>query len=205
MLKPKIVNNVVFDLGGVLFNLSEQATLDAFEKNGVKNVNEKYKKMIESEWFRDFEIGTIPPEEFRNHMRKLMEIDLSDEVFDSCWNAMITSYPPINRAFLRRIAEKNNLYVLSNTNVIHVKYFEPIANWPSYLFKKRYYSNEIHFRKPDLECFNFVVNDAKITPEDTVLLDDRIDNIENAKKAGWNAIHVKEQSALYRIFNYDTK
>ena len=58
------IKNIIFDLGGVLFCLDGEETLKAFENHGVKNIREKFSEIILSNWFRDFEIGNISPNEF---------------------------------------------------------------------------------------------------------------------------------------------
>ncbi len=200
----KKIKNIIFDLGGVLFGISGQETLNAFEKHGAVNVMDKYKELIDSELFHRFEIGTASPDEFRKGICAIMGVELGDTDFDGCWNAMITSYPAGNNDFLEKLkAQGYNLYILSNTNKIHVDYLEPISKWRPGLFTKIYYSNEINSRKPDLECFEWVINDAKIDPEETVFIDDRADNIEGALSAGINTIHLTNINDLYeKLDNY---
>lgn len=195
------IENVIFDLGGVLFGLDMMATVKAFENKGVKNAMEKFSEINSSEFFYLFEIGKIPPEEFRKKMNAVFNVNLSDKDFDYCWNAMITHYPKENYEFLENMTKRYKIFILSNTNKIHVDYFEPIASWRDGLFSKRYYSNEIGFRKPDLECFEFVVNDAKIDKEKTIFIDDRPDNVFGAQKAGLQAIRLEHQQDLYKIFD----
>lgn len=194
------IKNIIFDLGGVLFCLDGEETLKAFENQGVKNIREKFSEIILSNWFRDFEIGNISPNEFLEQLNTLCGSKLSMEDFVFCWNAMLTGYPEENREFLEKLSQKYNLYVLSNTNITHVEFFEPIAKWRDGLFKKRYYSNDIHLRKPDKECFEFVMSDAGIKAEETLFIDDRADNIAAAKTLGINTIHLTQQSSLFGFF-----
>jgi putative hydrolase of the HAD superfamily len=194
------IKNIIFDLGGVLFCLDGEETLKAFENHGIKNIREKFSEVILSDWFRDFEIGNISPEEFLKELNTLCGSNLSMKDFVFCWNAMLTGYPEENRAFLENISKKYNLYVLSNTNITHVEFFEPVAAWRDGLFKKRYYSNDIHLRKPDKECFEFVLSDAGIEPHETLFIDDRADNIAAAKSLGINTIHLTQQSSLFGFF-----
>jgi putative hydrolase of the HAD superfamily len=194
------IKNIIFDLGGVLFCLDGLETIKAFENHGVINIRERFSELIASDWFRDFEIGMISPQEFLKNLNALCGSSLSFNDFVFCWNAMLTGYPEENREFLEKLSKKFNLYVLSNTNETHVEFFEPVAAWRDSLFKKRYYSNEIHLRKPDKECFEFVLNDAGISAGETLFIDDRADNIEAAKQLGINTIHLTNQSSLFGYF-----
>ena len=192
------IKNIIFDLGGVLFDLDGLETEKFFTNQGVKNIKEKFSKIIISDWFRDFEIGKISPDKFRQEFNKICEINLNQETFNVGWSAMLTGYPKENQEFLEKISQNFNLYVLSNTNETHVEFLEQMAKWRKGLFKKIYYSNEIHLRKPDKECFLFVLNDAGITPEETLFIDDRQDNIESAKLLGINTIHLTKRNELYQ-------
>lgn len=201
----KKIKNIVFDLGGVLFELDPMATVKSFGKYGVKDVEKTYREVIATEWFRDFEIGNISNEDFRKKMNDYCNTNMNPEEFAECWNAMIVSYPSENERLLENLKKDFNLYILSNTNRIHVEFFEPMSNWRNGLFVKRYYSNDIHCRKPDLEAFNYVITDAGINPCETLFIDDRADNIEGAKLAGLNTIHLKKQSDLYEHFSQYAK
>jgi putative hydrolase of the HAD superfamily len=51
-------------------------------------------------------------------------------------------------------------------------------------------------RKPDVEIYNFVINENKLIPEKTLFVDDNFDNIEGAKKTGlqvWHLLKGKEE------------
>lgn len=194
----KKIKNIIFDLGNVLFPISGQATLCKFQESGVQDVEKLYPKLFETDLPLMLEVGKISPLEFLNSFNRLFGANLSQETFNECWNAMIVSYPEGNTPFLEKLkSEGYNLYVLSNTNAIHVDYLERMAQWREGLFSKIYYSNEIHSRKPDLECFSWVINDAEISPEESVFIDDRAENIEGAQLTGLNTIHLTNQNDLY--------
>ena len=54
---------------------------------------------------------------------------------------------------------------------------------------KPYYSHIINLRKPNLNIFEFVLQDANLIPEETLFIDDNADNIAAAKKLGIETIH----------------
>ena len=47
-------------------------------------------------------------------------------------------------------------------------------------------SFELGLRKPDIEIYKIVEDKVNIPKEDILFIDDRLDNIETAKKLGWN-------------------
>jgi putative hydrolase of the HAD superfamily len=64
------------------------------------------------------------------------------------------------------------------------------------LFTKIYYSHEIGYLKPDLDAWEYVINDAGIKPEETLFLDDNIQNIKASQELGFQAIHIHERTNL---------
>ena len=191
------IDNIIFDLGGVLFKLDTDKTFQEFENHGITT------KTFENseDLFLRFETGKISPKDYLLQVNNICNSSLSMEEFKYCWNAMIGEYPEKNRQLLEKLSKKFNLYVLSNTNEIHVEYFIPIANWREGLFKKIYFSNEIGYRKPDLDCYKFVLNDAAIDATRTLFIDDRVDNIAGAAEVGINTIRLSKQEDLYKIFD----
>lgn len=193
----KNIKNIIFDLGGVLFPINGMETLNRFQNNGLQQVRQSYEQLIGSKMFELFETGKISPQEFRDGFNNMFGLNIDNKTFDECWNAMIVGYPETNNPYLESLKARGyNLYVLSNTNKIHVDYLEPMSQWREGLFNKIYYSNDIHFRKPDLECFRWVIEDAGIRAEETVFIDDRDDNIEGAKASGLNTICLKNINEL---------
>ena len=51
-------------------------------------------------------------------------------------------------------------------------------------------SFEMGLKKPELEIFNKVQSQLPFKPKDILFIDDRIANIETAKKIGWNTLQV---------------
>ena len=60
--------------------------------------------------------------------------------------------------------------------------------------------------KPDLEIYETLLNQYKLKPEECVFIDDRMENIEGAEKAGIHGIcfetigQVKEDLKKYNIY-----
>lgn len=194
----KKIKNIIFDLGNVLFPISGEATIREFEKQGVVNMMDKYKRLIDNDLLLKLEVGEVSPEVFRSEVNRIFESNLSAETFNHCWNAMIVSYPEKNNPFLESLKARGyNLYILSNTNAIHVEYLKPMANWRDGLFTKIYYSNEIGKRKPNKDCYEWVLNDAEIEAEETLFIDDRPENTLSAQSCNIATITLDKQENLY--------
>jgi putative hydrolase of the HAD superfamily len=100
-------------------------------------------------------------------------------------------------AALKRLRGKYKIFLLSNTNSIHYTQFSKIFKTTidekpfNSLFDKAYYSHEIGLRKPDAEAFEYVLNENNLKPEETLFIDDSIQNIEGARRVGMPTIHLE--------------
>ncbi|MBQ5574563.1 MAG: HAD-IA family hydrolase, partial [Bacteroidales bacterium] len=61
----------------------------------------------------------------------------------------------------------------------------------------KYYSNEIHFAKPHRECYEYVINDSKIDPAETLYIDDRPDNAAMGREMGFVTNNMPQNGNLY--------
>jgi len=199
----KEIKNIVFDLGGVVLNIDFALTIDAFINLGVKNFAQLYEKSHQYPTFDKFDKGLISPVEFRNEMRKMLNLNLTDNQIDSAWNAILLDFPPDNIHFLNELKKSHRTFLLSNTNAIHYPvYTKTLSNNfgiadLSVLFEKTYFSFQVGLRKPDKEIFELLLNENHLIPEQTLFVDDSLPNIETASKLGIQTLlFIPEQDNL---------
>ncbi len=190
----KKTENIIFDLGGVLLNIDYKLTRAAFEKLGIINFDEMYSQATADKLFQKLETGKISEETFYKELNICTGLHISWEEINKAWNVMLLSFREESLDFLDAINEKYRLFLLSNTNFIHMAAFKKIFHqrkrdkpFEEY-FKKAFYSCEIGMRKPDAECYKWVIGHLKISPDQTLFIDDSEHNIEGAKKAGMKTI-----------------
>lgn len=205
MINPEI-ENIIFDLGGVIINLSTQTTANEFAKLGNIPPEVVHDRMIQSREFHDFEKGLISDASFRDHVREMLGINASDVDIDKCWNAMLMDVPIARIRLLERLKSKYRIFLLSNTNEIHLKCFADIVsrvtgNVPldSY-FEKAYYSHRMKMRKPDAEIYDAVLMENKLDPSVTIFLDDNLANLKGAEQCGISTFHVQHPDLLFTLF-----
>ena len=189
------VENIIFDLGGVLINLDYQKTRKAFENAGVVDFDSYYNQTKQKDLFNDYEIGKISNNAFLQQLKQLMNVNIEDDVIISCWNAMLMDLPLRRLNLLENINSKYRIFLLSNTNAIHIeafgKYIENEYGYNKFLnlFQKVYYSNVLGMRKPNVETFKKVLLMNNLNPSQTIFIDDSIQHLEGAKAAGIRTIH----------------
>jgi len=190
------IKNIIFDLGGVILDIDFKKTEKAFVELGVTNFNELFGLGRAASFFRDHEAGKITDNEFLASLQKLASHSLEAEVVQKAWNALLINFPPARIEFLKNIKSKYRLFLLSNTNAIHLAAFQKMYmdafNNGSLddLFEKVYYSHQIGFRKPDKEIYQLVLEENDLNPGETLFIDDALVNVEAAKALGIKSIHL---------------
>ncbi len=203
-LVSETIKNIIFDLGGVLFNIEPMKTANAFaalNNSSPVDIMELHKSQ---NFFTDYEKGVIQDGEFRDHIRVFLEKDLSDQQIDEAWGALLLDIPMNKIDMIREADKKYKTFLLSNTNNIHRIKFETdfiraAGNKIQDYFEKVYYSFEMGMRKPDEEIFLEVLNQNDLNPEETLLIDDSLPNIVTAGQLGMQTIHVPINQAVIEI------
>lgn len=196
--------NIIFDLGGVLLNIDYSLVTKAFLALGLTDFDKLYSKAHQTKLFDLYEKGQISSEAFRNHVKTCFSIPIDDETIDKAWNAMLLDLPPERLHLLQQLKTKHRIFLLSNTNDIHIQYINNylketfgIADLSGY-FEKVYLSYEVGMRKPDAEIFELVLSENNLDPNETLFIDDSIQHIEGAKKLGIHTywLDVKKESVM---------
>ena len=69
-------------------------------------------------------------------------------------------------------------------------------------FDKIYYSSRMGKRKPEKSCFNQVLEENGLMAENTLFIDDSIQHIEGAKKAGIKTFHLEKNKSILDLVPY---
>ena len=201
------IKNIIFDLGGVIINLSTQTTVDQFAKLGGITEEEVNLRMMQSKEFHDYEKGLISDEQFREIVQTMLKVKASDAEIDRCWNAMLLDIPLPRIQLLERLKKRYRIFLLSNTNEIHLKCFNDIVcqltgkSSMHYFFEKAYYSHRMKMRKPDEEIYKFVLEESELTPGQTIFLDDNLSNLKGAELCGIKTFHVQHPDLMFNLFH----
>lgn len=199
--------NIILDLGGVILNVDYNRLVETFASYGVKDFDKIYTQKNQVDIIDKFEEGKCSIEEFRDGIRELVKMDLSDEQIDNAWYSMILDLPKERIQLLGMLKLKYKLFLYSNTNELHINYLrETLTKEFGFdifqtLFNKAYLSNEIKRRKPHSESFSWVCNDAGILPEETLFIEDTLHHIEGAKKMGLNTYWLTNGETLIDLYD----
>lgn len=183
-----MINSIIFDFGDIFINLDKEAPIAAFTKLGLKEWTEDLKILNIS-----FEKGKISELQFIEGFQKHIPHASIDEI-RSAWNTVLLDFPLYRLEFLQMLSQKYRLFLLSNTDAIHIDTFQHNAGITFYrefyqCFERVYFSFELGMRKPDAEIFNHLVKKHDLTPKRTLFIDDKKENTDAALALGfqvWN-------------------
>ena len=203
---PQEIKNLIFDLGGVIINLDVARTFRAFADLAQCSIEEVKSKIHEQVFFNEYEKGTLTDDEFRDHIRTFLNTKVTDAQIDAAWNAMLLDIPKEKYEMLLKLKSDFNVFLLSNTNTIHLKAVNEIVfndtgrSGLGHYFHKDYYSHLMKMRKPDPGIFQHVLNENNLAAQETFFLDDNLENIQGAKSVGIQTAHITYPQMVLPLF-----
>lgn len=186
-MKP--IRNIIFDLGGVLLPVDYSAVLTAFGKLGSSQTESFYSQQAQEPLFDQLERGEITGGEFLFGLKKRFP-DTSEEALTLAWNAILGVFPAERFALLKKIRQHYRIFLLSNTNEIHIRQFlenlktvNGVEDFTEY-FEEVYYSYETGYRKPEKQIFELVLLENNLNAAETLFIEDTEANVHGALAAG---------------------
>ncbi len=194
-----MINTIIFDFGDVLIDLEKERSINEFKKLGLDGPNPELLKYNE-----DFELGRITENQFLEGFKKTLPNASIDEI-KAAWNSLIGDFPLYRLEFLQLLSTKYRLFLLTNTDIIHMEHFESqvgmsFASDFYRCFKKVYYSHEMGMRKPDEAIFNFILKKHDLSPRRTLFVDDKKENTDAAAALGINVWHLQPDEDVVNLF-----
>lgn len=183
-----MIDTIIFDFGDVFINMDKEASLNALKKLGLVSWNDELEQLNQQ-----FEKGKITEVQFMIGLKKLIPNASIDQLREA-WNSVLLDFPLHRLEFLERLGMKYRLFLLSNTDEIHINKFEhkvgiTFAREFYQCFEKVYFSFEIGLRKPEPEVFNYIIKKHDLSMKRTLFIDDKKENTDIAQSLGmqvWN-------------------
>ena len=182
------VSTMLFDLGGVLFQLSGAAVVCRWTRDRL-TPPELMKKWLASPAVRDFESGRIDFSAFRARLKQELLLAVDDEEFAAVFKGWITGAFPGAEDLLTRLSARYSLACFSNTNAVHWEILTRDYNVLGF-FDKAFASFQMGLVKPDAEAFVHVVEGLGVPAGSIVFFDDSQANVAAAQQCGLRAFCV---------------
>ncbi len=204
LCKMKNIHAIIFDLGAVILNINYQNTIDNFKKIGIKNLSSFYSKELQINLFNQIETGKISEQEFLLLLQKKTNNASVKQIKDA-WNSMLLDLPEKRIQLLKNLKKKYSIFLLSNTNTIHIAKFKKNLGKKKYdefynLFDQVYYSHEIGVRKPNPEAFKIILDEHQLYANESLFIDDSPQHINGAKKLGIVTYQLRNDQDLTTLF-----
>ncbi|MES1160017.1 MAG: HAD family phosphatase [Bacteroidota bacterium] len=198
----KGIKNIIFDLGGVIINLDNQLTEDAFVALGAKPFREYFGHGHAASFFREYEIGGISDQQFIDAIKELTGLSLSDEEVIKAWNALLLDFPVERIQLLKELGRRYRIFLFSNTNALHLDHLRKIYRntFPQGElddhFERTYYSHLLGRRKPDIASYQHILQENQLAGAETLFVDDALINVEGAEAAGLKGLYLRPGTTL---------
>ncbi len=200
------IKNIIFDLGGVVLDIDESSVCKELEKMEINTTELSHSKEF-IDIMSKFDTGIYTAPTFRKKMKILLgQEKMTDQKFDSLWNAMLLDIPRERIAALEQIRKHYKIFLMSNSNEIHYDlYVRDLQLRFGYnefdeLFNKAYFSFAEHLEKPNPCFFELILDHEHLLPEETLFIDDTGKNIKVAKSLGINTYHIGRDELVRNLF-----
>lgn len=190
------IQNVIFDLGGVVVDLDRDKAVRALERLGLKDADEMLGLYGQQEPFYGLETGERSTAEFFDTMRSRMNPGVTDKEITDAFNEFLICIPAERLAMLRRMRMAGfRIFVLSNTNPVMFntwidRAFRQEGGTINDYFDGVVVSFEELMCKPNVVIFQTLMRRYGLNPAQTLMLDDSEKNCQAAAEAGAHAFKV---------------
>jgi putative hydrolase of the HAD superfamily len=189
--------NIVFDLGGVVFNWQPETIIKSvFEDLETRNLVRK--EVFEHPDWVELDRGTISLEQAIDRGATRTGLPLHD--IERLLNAVPRFLTPIEQTIelIRQLRNTTNrLFVLSNMHLASIAYLEKQYKiWE--MFEGVVISSRIQKVKPESQIYEHLLNLYQLKPDETIFIDDMQENLLAASSMGIQTIRFIDSAQCAR-------
>lgn len=185
------VKALLFDLGGVLIEIDFDRTFRAWQALTPLSSAEIKERFYFDEAYQRHERGEIDRAAYFDHLRTALDLKGSDEQIAEGWNALFIADIPAVLGAVERVAAHIPCYAFTNTNAEHQRAWSAQFPHVTPLFRRVFSSWQLGLRKPEHEAFLCIAQQIDVPCESILFFDDTLENVEHARLAGLQAVHVR--------------
>jgi len=198
MVNDKQIKVIFFDIGGVLLKIHPERMISKIS-NCANIPYEVVESAFPQHAHDSYERGKITDYEWYMSCKTALpqSNSLSEDQFWESWSLLLGDETDVVDILIK-LKKNYKIWLLSNTNPMHIK--NEIEG--RYVFQKlvdgSIYSYDVGYRKPGKEIYNIACDSAEVNPENSIFIDDLEENIIGANKVGINSIHYKNTIELLK-------
>jgi len=191
-----MIKAIYLDLGKVIIDYDQTIPLESLKKLSDLPLNEIKQILVEKDdTMLRFDRGELSRIDFYKTMCRHLGLDISRDEFEQLWNSLFLPDPLISENLLLNLKRRYRLLMLSNTNEIHFEFI-----WEQFKIvhhiEDRLLSFELGCLKPDASIYRKAIDRAGVLPGEILFFDDKLENVEAARKAGIQAIRFESEVQL---------
>jgi len=192
------IQAAVFDLGGVVIDVSVEAVMDYWARASGASPEELAAAAPGDTRHHLLELGEITIHDYHEHVVAMIGRPLSFEDFLAGWNSIFAGLVDGIEPLLAELAGRLRLVAFSNTNAAHADVFLPLYADALAHFERIFLSHEMGVRKPDPASFSPVLEHLSLPPGSVAFIDDRPGNVAAAEALGMRGIVADGAAAIAR-------
>lgn len=184
------INNIVFDLGGVLVDWNPIYVYRKIFNNDEEKIRWFFQNICTPAWNEEQDGGRTLAEGTQLLVRKFPEHEENIRAYYDRWEEMLGGPIEGTVEILRKLKENTDLKLYALTNWSHETF--PVAlqrydflHW----FDGRLVSGEEKTRKPFKKIYEILIDRFQLDPYQSIYTDDNIRNLQPASDLGFYTIH----------------
>ncbi|MDT8418961.1 MAG: HAD family phosphatase [Desulfuromonadales bacterium] len=189
------VKDVVFDVGRVLIDFSYERLIEVLSRQGstVSTVDEFTTRVD----LGPYEHGEISDRQFLQNLNALLREPLPERELSDAWKDLFT---PIDQMLqlAARLKLHCGVYLISNTSNMHWQHLLQTYRLAD-VCHGHLASYQVGVMKPAPQIFSIASERFKLTPGQTVFVDDMKVNVDGAIACGWQGIHHQDIAETRRL------
>ena len=191
-----MINWFIFDLGNTIIKLAYERVIEAICRESSVNRDELLEIFERPGGYRDMERGAVTFAGFHEHLSDRAGYRGSARDLQTIWSNFFDGPMPGIEDLLERVRKKYRVAFLSNSNEVHAdvipKQFEALfAKEDRFVFSHRF-----KVAKPDPEIFRRATEVLGTQPQNTVFVDDLLENVIAARSVGMRAFQYIDTPSL---------
>jgi putative hydrolase of the HAD superfamily len=193
------IKAVFFDLGKVLVDFNWQTVTGKLKSDVSVSADEFNERILKHPNLYAYETGQISTDQFFQWMRDEIHYRKTIHELIQTWSDIFQPLPERIR-LLPELKKHYRLGMISNTCDAHFQLLKAKYDFFN-LFDRIILSFETGCMKPDPAIYHHARNSMRVSPGESLFIDDLEENTEAAKSLGWHTIHIQPDESLERVMN----
>lgn len=177
---------LLFDLGRVLIDFDHTLGVKKIVNFCTLDEQSIYNLFFDSDITDKYEKGLVSSLGFFEEVKKMLNAKITYEEFVPIWNKIFSPHLGMLE-LIESLKDNYSLYLVSNINKLHFEYLQEEFSSYFKFFTYIFLSYELGLRKPDPKIYRYIIDYLKISPQNIIYTDDRIELVDAAVELGIDA------------------